>query len=786
MGSRKTHDGAENIYKAANLWVERALKSDDSLFTPGAPIWSPENLEELHQRFLNQPDETTGNFKAKIRQLLDGSSTEVHLLAVEALYTYYLIGYIKPETKVGNINEALGWLGGDISIPDNLIAGLRSGIAGLGQARSSVLLCVEFIIECAKQWKYKAWDEQDHLLRDPWGFKDFVTGMLNRSSNKSHTQLQALLHLVHPDTFEGIVSIDHKARISRAEAFAHYVTDGTTDTDRRIYQIRRGLEADKGEDFYDFYDKDIRNMWDPNTPSPWDEYISRAQRYFGTGGLESEEINYKVEIGRKFTDAREAVLNGSDDWADQVRSGVAVNFIHRVQIAKLRDWIDNSPNDALEAFQAIWVRDNSSASERIRTFGDLFPRSVISGSGTRANVISAFLMGWNYYEYPPFRIGLFNDAYQLTGYGQPDQNADEAALYEHALTFLDRLIKEAKARGLELRHRLDAQSIVWALHDGRDEMGELPAIPISKPPDLNALAAELYLTPKFLEDIHAELEENRQVIFQGPPGTGKTFVARKLAAHLAGSGDRVELVQFHPSYAYEDFIEGYRPTLEGGQPGFKPKDGPLKRIAKRAGNDPGHDYYLIIDEINRGNLAKVFGELYFLLEYRGEEETISLLYSDEKFSLPENLYIIGTMNTADRSIARVDLALHRRFKFMKFHPDDEPIKGLLRRYLRERKKFRDMEWVADLVELANKKLKVDRHAAIGPSYFMKDSLDDVAVERIWKHSVLPYVEELLFGQDERLKEFDLDDLQAKAKRRNANTNSPSPEDNGEEIPGGEE
>ena len=761
MGSRKTHDGAENIYKAADLWKERALKSDDSLFTPGTHVWSRENLEELHQRFLNQPDETTGNFKAKIRQLLDGSSTEVHLLAVEALYTYYLIGYIKPETKVGNINEALGWLGGDISIPDNLIAGLMSGIAGLGQARSSVLLCVEFIIECAKQWKYKAPDEQDHLLRDPGAFKDFVTGMLNHSSNKSYTQFHALLHLVHPDTFEGIVSSDHKRHIS--EAFAQYVTDGATDTDLRIYQIRQRLESDRGKDFYDFYDKDIRNMWDPNVPSAWDEYISRAQRYFGTGGLESQEINYKVEIGQRFSEVREAVLNTADDWADQVRSGVGgVNFIHYIQKSNLRDWIDNSPNDALEAFQAIWVRDDSSASERIRAFSDLFPKSVLSGAGTRANLISAFLMGWDYYNCPPFRIGIFNDAYQLTGYGQPDRNADEADLYYHALTFLDRLIEEAKARGLELRHRLDAQSIVWALHQGRDNIDEPETTNTdtedNEPPppeiDLDALAAELYLTADFLEDIRALLEEKRQVIFQGPPGTGKTYVAQKLAAHLAGSGDRVTLVQFHPSYAYEDFVQGYRPTLEGGQPGFKLTDGPLKRIAERAGNDPDHSYYLIIDEINRGNLAKVFGELYFLLEYRDSE--ISLQYSNDKFSLPENLYIIGTMNTSDRSIALVDLALRRRFYFVEFHPDDEPIKGLLRRYLSENAP--DMEWAADVVERANKKLEADRHAAVGPSYFMKPDLDEDAVERIWKHSVLPYVEELLFGQNDRLDGFDLDKL----------------------------
>ena len=165
---------------------------------------------------------------------------------------------------------------------------------------------------------------------------------------------------------------------------------------------------------------------------------------------------------------------------------------------------------------------------------------------------------------------------------------------------------------------------------------------------------------------------------------------------------------------------------------------------------------------NRGNLAKVFGELYFLLEYRDRE--IRLQYSDAPFSLPSNLYIIGTMNTADRSIALVDLALRRRFYFVDFHPDEEPIKGLLRRWLKKNAP-EEMAWVADVVDRANHHLKDDRHAAIGPSYFMKEGgLSEADVPRIWKHSVRPYVEERLFGNTERLDAFDLETLRREAAR----------------------
>ena len=219
---------------------------------------------------------------------------------------------------------------------------------------------------------------------------------------------------------------------------------------------------------------------------------------------------------------------------------------------------------------------------------------------------------------------------------------------------------------------------------------------------IKKLADELLLDVGFLEEIEILLDEKPQIIFQGPPGTGKTYVAQKLAEYWAKSPDNVILVQFHPSYAYEDFVQGFRPVDEGdGQVKFKLRDGPLVQIARRAQDDPDGEYYLIIDEINRGNIAKVFGELYFLLEYRSK--AILLQYSDESFSLPSNLYIIGTMNTADRTIALVDLALRRRFSFVEFHPDRWPVQGLLRRWLGSNAP--GMTWVADLVDSAEREIE---------------------------------------------------------------------------------
>ncbi|TLS47427.1 AAA family ATPase [Streptomyces montanus] len=265
------------------------------------------------------------------------------------------------------------------------------------------------------------------------------------------------------------------------------------------------------------------------------------------------------------------------------------------------------------------------------------------------------------------------------------------------------------------------------------------------------LAEELLVTADWLTEVRDLLQDRQQVIFYGPPGTGKTYLAQHIAEHLAGDPRAVKLVQFHPSYAYEDFFEGFRPAVRSedgtGTLTFALRPGPFRKLVDLAEEDPSTPYFLIIDEINRANLAKVFGELYFVLEYRNRP--VDLQYSGE-FHLPRNVFVIGTMNTADRSIALVDAAMRRRFAFVALHPDEEPTDGMLARWIEQRTKdgqITPAEDVAALHQELNRRIE-DKDFRIGPSYLMRPSVYAAGgLKRLWRTAILPLLEEHHYGDD---------------------------------------
>jgi MoxR-like ATPase len=281
------------------------------------------------------------------------------------------------------------------------------------------------------------------------------------------------------------------------------------------------------------------------------------------------------------------------------------------------------------------------------------------------------------------------------------------------------------------------------------------------PPVRAELEDRVHIPQRWLQEALDLLTEKGQVVFYGPPGTGKTFVALALAEEITRDGGAFRIVQFHPSYSYEDFVGGFRPVEDDAAYGVKYRrtNGPLRDLVGEAENDPGHPYVLIVDEINRGNIPKIFGELLFLLEYR--QKAIRLQYWPEyEFSLPRNLFLIGTMNTADRSIALVDAALRRRFYFVPFMPTTFPINEVLPKWL---EKNGHGDEAARLLELLNREIAHDE-IAIGPSYFMTDPAAGPELDRIWAKAIIPLLEEYYYASDWDPNKFSLAKLRARLRR----------------------
>lgn len=275
----------------------------------------------------------------------------------------------------------------------------------------------------------------------------------------------------------------------------------------------------------------------------------------------------------------------------------------------------------------------------------------------------------------------------------------------------------------------------------------------------------VYTEDDFLEEVFMPEDEyarligilktKKNIILQGAPGVGKTFAAKRLAYSIMGVKDidRVMMVQFHQSYSYEDFIMGFRPSNKG----FELKKGAFYNFCKKAEIDSDNDYFFIIDEINRGNLSKIFGELFMLIENDKRGIELQLLYSDEKFAVPENVYIIGMMNTADRSLAMLDYALRRRFAFFELKPGFETDGFRAYRMSLDNKKFdRLINCVENLNSIITTDESLGEGFCIGHSYFCNleaDKIDDQFLHGIVEYELIPLLKEYWFDEPVKVKDW---------------------------------
>jgi 5-methylcytosine-specific restriction protein B len=314
--------------------------------------------------------------------------------------------------------------------------------------------------------------------------------------------------------------------------------------------------------------------------------------------------------------------------------------------------------------------------------------------------------------------------------------------------------------GGELRSRLDPATLARA----RDSIAPLfrdlavaalkatiaAASSVGDP--VATLAEVMHWDESRAQALVALARRSRQLLFAGPPGTGKTLAARTLALALAGDDQRVRLVQFHPTYAYEDFVEGIRPVLddEGSGEGvrYELRSGVLRKLIDDAAGEAGDSFFLIIDEINRANLPRVLGELLFALEYRGAGNEVELPYSGDEICVPENVSLIGTMNTADRSVALMDAAMRRRFKQFRFDVDLEA----LRRWHLQRTSGDLGDEAAQRLERLNSEVValLDSDRAIGHSFLMREDLAEVGFTTVWSEDLESVLRDHLLGRTDDL------------------------------------
>lgn len=263
---------------------------------------------------------------------------------------------------------------------------------------------------------------------------------------------------------------------------------------------------------------------------------------------------------------------------------------------------------------------------------------------------------------------------------------------------------------------------------------------------------EVFLSEEEVDELVNLLRHKQNIILQGAPGVGKTFTAKRLAYLMMGEKDpsKVEIVQFHQNFSYEDFIMGYKPTADGG---FKLVEGKFIEFCRKAKDNPGKDYFFIIDEINRGNLSKIFGELLMLIEKGYRNEEIELAYDKRPFSVPGNLYLIGMMNTADRSLAMIDYALRRRFAFFPMKPGFD--KGSFRKAIAgsgDERIPRVIEAVKRLNEEIAKDDSLGEGFCIGHSYFCGPKDSPAWIENIVKYEICPMLDEYWFDNQMKAEE----------------------------------
>jgi 5-methylcytosine-specific restriction enzyme B len=700
------HDIDPLVRGVAPALIEHGFGKGFSFFDPARKAWSLRAVDELFDRYVERPDLGKGRFLEKLHGQIGSTSDDAILLAAELLTLQALpLSNLTKATKIMRIEQVLGWMRDPVTLPADVEAAFSQGTWNGGTGANTLLWkWLSDAVRVVQAWWNIPEHERTRALTNPWSWRDWIHAVPVMNSLR-----EGLLYLAFPGYFLPIVNLGHKTAIRKA--FGYRLHQPLGDLDRDLYLITLDLQHESGG-AVDYYLPPFVQEWrtkaDPAgeqrawlvRPRPGGQALVQEWQQEGFVSLAGAHLG-AVQPGAELTEVRASVEEGYQhlDYAQRVAlANEYYTFLSRMAEGHIVTTVVGN-----QLYLGVLA-------------GEPTYDTIAEGARLRRSVV------WQ--DTPPLGVDTLP--------------APLPAELDHQGTVVD------------LTGALDALSQLLGTTPDALESPDfarpkvIQAVP-RLPPATAQLAFHLNMDQSWLQELIDLLQDRQQVVLYGPPGTGKTYIAQELALHVAERG-AFQLVQFHPSYAYEDFFEGFRPLgARDGGVGFTLTPGPLRRMAAQAQANPGEPYVLIVDEINRANLAKVFGELYFLLEYRGK--SIPLQYSpDESFSLPPNLFFIGTMNTADRSIALLDSAIRRRFAFVELHPDDPPVRDVLTKWLEASHKEGD-ERPALLRALNDAIGEEDRDFKIGPSYLMRTEAGTPAgLDRVWRHDLLPLLEEHYYGR----------------------------------------